>query len=174
MSVAAQQVNYHGAFGAILDAQVYVKIDKAQLDRRGGIKRVAFFGIKRTVDNNGRVTTATSSQEMNLNSFYSETYFQFSMGDLENHWWDRSNTADAAVYEGAFFVDAKDGTRLWVNPTGAGSSFKFDEGTIQTLSGNKAVYVINNTPFGVATTTSLDNVPPTANYNTYWNPGRCR
>lgn len=170
--VAAQQTAYHGAFGAILNTKAYIKLDLNQLAARGGPVRVVFYGTRRTVDNSGRVTSDTGAQEIELSPFYGADYYEFSMGDIENHWWDSNNAQDANQFEGAFFVETRDGSRLWTNPNGPGTSFLFDEGAAGTLRSRGEVFA--GSPYGAARKTSLEEITRTADYNTYWNPYRCR
>jgi hypothetical protein len=172
--VAGLQVNYHGAFGAILNTQVFVKIDPS---KTGPISRVVFYSNERTVDNDGKVKSETGFREVALEAYQGgQDYYVVGLGDLENHWWDRSNTADRTEHEGAFFVERQDGVRLWVNPPASvGEHFLFDEGTSNTLSSEKQNYINGGTyPFGAANVTSLAEIKKTADYNTYWNPQRCR
>lgn len=172
--VAAQQVAYHGAFGAILSTQVFLKID---LFKTGPVRRVVFYSNEKSIDNGGQVNRETGFRDVELQSYFgAPDYFMAGLGDLENHWWDESNTQDRAEHEGAFYVERLDGVRLWVNPAVSyGPHFLFNEGTVATLETNGQIYSGHEGyPYGVAKLRHLDEVKQTADYNTYWNPSRCR
>lgn len=172
--VAGHQVNYHGAFGAIVHTEVLLKID---LSQTGPISKVVFFSNLKSIDNNGDVTSETGFREVRLFPYFGAAdYYIADLGDLENHWWDSSNTADANVHEGAFYVERADGVRLWANPSSNfGEHFLFDKGTADTVHREKQIYIGSGSfPFGAASLIGLGQVKKAADFNTYWNPARCR
>ncbi len=152
---------------------MFIKID---LNKTGPIRSVVFYSTERNLYSNNAIKNETGYREVNLPQFAnSPDYFQASLGDLVSHWWNRDDATNKQ-HEGAFFVERADGVRLWANPSSNyGEHFLFDEGTAKTLYSNGQIYLTNSTvPYGAATLTSLGQVMPTANYNTYLNPQRCR
>jgi hypothetical protein len=172
--VAGQQVGYHGAFGAIIHTQVFLKID---LSKTGPVRKVVFYSNQRAVDKNGSIKTESGFREVELSNYFGAAdYFIAGLGDLENHWWDSDSRDGRAEHEGAFYVERLDGVRLWVNPaTSYGPHFLFNEDTADTLSAQGQIYSGNDGyPYGAAKLRHLNEVKQTADYNTYWNPSRCR
>ncbi|MEI8025024.1 MAG: hypothetical protein WCI18_01630 [Pseudomonadota bacterium] len=172
--VAGKQEGYHGAFGSILDTEVFLKIN---LYKTGPIRKVVFYSNRKTVDNSGNVKTETGFREVLLSSYFgAPDYFTINLGDLENHWWDRSDLEDRVEHEGAFYVELLDGVRLWLNPAESyGSHFLFDEGTNATLYAQGQIYTgSDGYIYGAARLHHLEDVKQTADYNTYWNPSHCR
>jgi hypothetical protein len=172
--VAGKQVGYHGAFGTVINTEVFLKID---LSKTGPVRKIVFFSTQRNVDDYGNITSQSGFRDVELSPYFGAAdYFVANLGDLENHWWDRSNSQDRAEHEGAFYVERLDGVRLWVNPArDFGPHFLFDEGTADTLSARGQIYSGNDGyPYGAAKLNHVDDVMKTADYNTYWNPSRCR
>lgn len=173
LKAGGHQTAYHGAFGAIINAQMFLKVDLAQVP---DVRKVAFYGTTRQIDNAGTVLSETGFREVELPRFFaSADTFVFDMGDLENHWWDSTNSTPRTEHEGAFFVEKANGDRLWANPSAEyGPHYLFDELTVASLRSTKAIYIPTGYPYGAAVRVGVDSLPLTADTNTYLNPLRCR
>lgn len=173
--MVAKQDGWDGAFGSVLNAEAYLKVDLA---KTGPIRRVVFYGAQRTVKQSGEVVADTGFREVELDSFVgSQDYFVIKFGDLEFHWFDSSSRPGALAHEGAFYVETVDGRRLWTNPVGQSSNhFLFDRNTVKAIRERGDIYVNVSWggPFGDAKHTDLATMSGTADKNTYLNPQRCR
>jgi hypothetical protein len=80
-----------------------------------------------------------------------------------------SDFTPATTFEGAFFVEAKDGTRLWVNATEGGPSFFVDSNMVTNLARLRPAGFFATTGNGDPPTSivAVDEFP-------YLNPRGCR
>lgn len=174
--MGAELTAYHGAFGAIYNVRPFVKLNLDKLRPHGSVKRVVWFGIERQVDNDGRIVSETPFRAVELTPFMgSADYFFLNLGDLENHWWDSSNTQHALAHEGAFFVEMSNGTRLWINSAvNSSQNFMFDKLTLDTLRDHGQTFTSSGYIYGPVRVDSVEKLKKTAEYNSYWNPYSCR
>lgn len=175
--VAGLQKAYHSAYGAIIDTEVFIKID---LSQTGPIDMVGFYAEKSTFDDFGHLIAASEWQTYPLTPYFdAKDYYQINLGQLVDY---SFNGKDHHHYYGAFFVNTLDGRRLWINS--AYGNFRFDDSTYglitrrrtDTVSGQSEneIYVAGRNPHGFASKRALVHISKTADIALDYNPFGCR
>jgi hypothetical protein len=137
---------------------LYFKTPLDKLASRGGVKSVGFHAQAVT---QGATSNTSDFSDIVARPFVNaKDYWEIDL-DIE------SDFTPATTYTGAFYVEATDGTRFWVNATAGDRNFFVDPNMVQNLANLRpqGFFATENGPD--TSIVAVDEFP-------YLNPGECR
>jgi hypothetical protein len=150
---AAPHFDSHG----VEQLTLYLNTPLGKLDNRGGIKSVGFH--------------AQAIEDGKVGPFTDIVATKFA--DAQDYWVLVFNIASdfspTTTFKGTFYVEAKDGARLWVNATEGGPDFLVDSNMVGNLANRRASGF-----FASSSTTSPPMAIVAADEFPYLNPHQCR